>query len=234
MILFVNGDSHTAAAEAVNTYAFAHDDPKLGHLRRLPHPDNLSVSWGRLLANTLKTGFHCEAESAASNARIMRTTREWLRNNRKHDKLLIIQWSTWEREEWLIDGENYQVNGSGIDIVPAAYQEKYKHFIIGLDWKEKTKQAHADIWAFHQELIGQDAPHIFFNGNNDFSAIPESDRHNWGDSYIEPYTPAGTFSAKIQAAGIDTVTPNSYHFGPDGHAFWHRYMLDHVVKNKRI
>jgi hypothetical protein len=68
---------------AVNTYAFAHDDPKLGHLRRLPHPDNLSVSWGRLLANTLKTGFHCEAESAASNARIMRTTREWLRNNRK-------------------------------------------------------------------------------------------------------------------------------------------------------
>ena len=26
MILYVNGDSHTAAAEAVNPYAFAEDD----------------------------------------------------------------------------------------------------------------------------------------------------------------------------------------------------------------
>lgn len=234
MILFVNGDSHTAAAEAVNPHAFAKDDPLLGHLRRLPHPDNLAVSWGRQLANTLKTGFHCEAESAASNTRIIRTTREWLRHNRKPDKLLIIQWSTWEREEWLIDGENYQVNGSGIDIVPPAYQEKYKKFIIDLDWKEKTRQAHADIWAFHQELIGMDAPHIFFNGNNDFSAIPDSDRLSWGDSYIDPYNPAGTFSAQIQAAGIDTVTPASYHFGPDGHAFWHKFMLNYIVKNNRI
>jgi hypothetical protein len=27
MILYVNGDSHTAAAEAVNPHAFAEDDP---------------------------------------------------------------------------------------------------------------------------------------------------------------------------------------------------------------
>lgn len=234
MILYVNGDSHTAGAEAVNPHAFAWDDPLLGHLRRLPHPDNLAVSWGRQLANTLKTGFHCDAESAASNARIMRTTRDWVKLNRNKDKLIVIQWSTWEREEWLIDGENYQVNGSGIDMVPQAYQEKYRQYILGIDWREKTRQAHEDIWAFHQELVGLDAPHIFFNGNNDFSAIAETDRHNWGDSYIDPYLPAGTFSAKIQAAGIDTVTPKSYHFGADGHSFWHRYMLDYIVKNKRI
>ena len=44
MILYVNGDSHTAGAEAVNPYAFAEDDPNLTHLGRLPHPDNLAVS----------------------------------------------------------------------------------------------------------------------------------------------------------------------------------------------
>ena len=46
MILYVNGDSHTAAAEAVNAHAFAEDDPNLGYLHRLPHPDNLAVVGG--------------------------------------------------------------------------------------------------------------------------------------------------------------------------------------------
>ena len=45
MILYVNGDSHTAGAEAVNSHAFAEDDPALYHLGRLPHPENLEVSW---------------------------------------------------------------------------------------------------------------------------------------------------------------------------------------------
>ena len=47
MILYVNGDSHTAAAEAVNPHAFAMDDRPLFYLGRAPHPDNVSVSWGK-------------------------------------------------------------------------------------------------------------------------------------------------------------------------------------------
>ena len=50
MILYANGDSHTAAAEAVNSYAFAEDDRNLVHLGRLPHPTNLAVSWGKKLS----------------------------------------------------------------------------------------------------------------------------------------------------------------------------------------
>lgn len=234
MILYVNGDSHTAGAEAVNSHAFAHDDPYLGHLGRIPHPDNIAVSWGRKLADALKTGFYCDAESASSNSRIIRTTREWIKNNRNKEKLIIIQWSTWEREEWEYDGVVYQVNGSGIDMVPQEAQERYRNYVIGLDWNQKTADAHKDIWAFHQELIGLDAPHIFFNGNNDFSSIPERDRVHWGDSYIAPYDPKGTYSAQIQAAGIDTVTPKSYHFGVDGHTFWYKTMLNYIIKNNRI
>jgi hypothetical protein len=56
--LYVNGDSHTAAAEAVNPHAFAEDDPELNYLGRLPHPANLAVRWGKLLSETFKAGFH--------------------------------------------------------------------------------------------------------------------------------------------------------------------------------
>jgi len=234
MILYVNGDSHTAAAEAVNPHAFAMDDGQYFYLGRAPHPDNLSVSWGKLLSLALRSGFHCAAESASSNARILRTTRAWLteQKNNLQDILVVIQWSTWEREEWLHNGITYQVNGSGIDHVPQEAQERYRNYIIGLDWQAKTQEAHNDIWAFHQELLAQNIPHVFFNGNNDFGSI--QDQRDWGLNYIGPYDPALTYNAVIRANSIETVAPNSWHFGRDGHATWNRFILNYIIKNKFI
>ena len=91
MILYVNGDSHTAAAEAVNPHAWAMDDGELFYMGRAPHPANLAVSWGKLLSQTLRASFHCGAESASSNQRIIRTTREWLaESDRSRSDLLVI------------------------------------------------------------------------------------------------------------------------------------------------
>jgi hypothetical protein len=233
MILYVNGDSHTAAAEAVNVHAFAEDDSKYFYMGRSAHPDNLQVSWGKLLSLSLQVGLKCDAESASSNARIIRTTREYLSNRlTSEDILVIIQWSTWEREEWLHDGVYYQVNASGIDQVPQALQEKYRHYIMGIDWQAKTEEAHDQIWAFHKELDAQGIKHIFFNGNNSFGGI--KDKKDWGTSYVNPYDPKGTFSAKLELAGIQTVAPNSYHFGKDGHSFFNRFMLQYIITNKFI
>ena len=230
MILFVNGDSHTAAAEAVNPHAFAEDDADLAYLGRTPHPANLAVSWGRRLSETLKAGFHCAAESASSNSRILRTTRDWLSQQVTYDDLLvIIQWSTWEREEWLHEGVYYQVGASGIDDVPKALQEKYRNLVIGTDWELKTQQAHNEIWTFHSELEQQNIKHIFFNGNNDFTLV--KDHRKWGTSYIGPYDLESTYDAIIRAQGIDTVAPNSWHFGADGHAVFHRFLLNYIMSN---
>lgn len=231
MILYVNGDSHTAGAEAVNPYAFAEDDSKYFYMGRAPHPDNISVSWGKLLSKSLKAGFHCEAESGSSNQRILRTTKQWLESNQKLDRiLLIVQWSTWEREEWEYDGIYYQVGASGTDHVPQPLQEKYRNFVIGTDWETKTQQAHEEIWKFHRELLEKNVAHIFFNGNNDFSKI--KDRYDWGSNYIGPYEPAQTYDALLKAQGIETVSPDSWHFGKDGHSFFYRFMLQYIIANK--
>ena len=234
MILYVNGDSHTAAAEAVNPHAFAEDDSQYFYLGRSPHPDNLNVSWGKLLSLVLRSGFYCDAESASSNNRIIRTTKEWLaeQSSMLQDLLIVIQWSTWEREEWEYEGRYYQVNASGIDHVPQELQEKYRQYIMGIDWQAKTEEAHDQIWAFHKELEAKEIKHIFFNGNNSFGDITE--KRDWGTSYIEPYDPKGTFSAKLELAGIETVAPDSYHYGKDGHSFFHRFMLQYIIDNKYI
>ena len=233
MILYVNGDSHTAAAEAVNPCAFAEDDSKYFYMGRVAHPDNLAVSWGKLLSLSLRSGFHCAAESASSNARIIRTTREWLdTRTSNNDVLVIIQWSTWEREEWVINDTYYQINASGIDQVPASHQQQYKEYIANIDWQKSTEQAHEEIWKFHKELEKKKIKHVFFNGNNNFSKIQK--QKDWKKSYIAPYDPVMTFDAVIKQQGFETVATNSWHFGRDAHSFFHRFMLKYVIDNNFI
>ena len=233
MILYVNGDSHTAAAEAVNPYAFAEDDGQYFYMGRVAHPDNLAVSWGKLLSLSLRSGFHCAAESASSNARIIRTTREWLDTRiSNNDIVIIIQWSTWEREEWLIDNIYYQINASGVDDIPASHQQQYKEYIANIDWQHRTEQAHNDIWNFHKELQAQNIKHVFFNGNNDFSKI--QNQKDWKKSYIAPYDPTMTFDAVVRRQGFKTVASNSWHFGQEAHSFFHRFMLKYIIDNNFI
>jgi hypothetical protein len=231
MILYVNGDSHTAAAEAVNTHAFAEDDSRYFYMGRAPHPENIAVSWGRLLADTLTASFHCDAESASSNQRIIRTTRQWINSHpaRLKEVLMVIQWSTWERQEWLIDGTYYQVNASGIDQVPESAHQRYKEFVAGVDWKTVTEQAHNEIWDFHQELEALGIPHVFFNGNNHFGSIAE--HKDWGVSYIDPYNPGATFDSWLKTNNFDTVSPASWHFGKQAHSAWKRFVLQYIFKH---
>lgn len=235
MKLYVNGDSHAAAAEAVNTHAFAEDDPEYFYLGRAPHPDNKRVSWSRSASDMLKAHLHLDAESASSNQRIIRTTREWIQAQKSvADVLVLIQWSTWERQEWLINGTYYQVNASGIDDVPASAQERYKEFVRSVDWQQCTEQAHQEIYQFHQELEQKNIKHVFFNGNNSFESIPKSERLDWGVSYMGPYDPTETFDAVLKANGYDTVSPISYHYGKESHSFFARYMLQYIIKNKMV
>ena len=235
MILYVNGDSHTAAAEAVNQHAFAEDDPLLCYLGRVPHPANLVVSWGRQLADTIKATFKCEAESASSNLRIMRTARVWAQAHKhRRDHLMIIQWSTWERTEWIIDHQTYQINASGLDHIPNSHQDRYRQWIQDIDWQAVTERAHLDIWQFHQHLLELGISHVFFNGNNHFGSITQDQRYDWGHHYIGPYDASGTFTQWLLNNGHDTVAPNSWHFGRAAHAAWSRFVLQYCIANKLV
>jgi hypothetical protein len=157
----------------------------------------------------------------------MRTTREWLSKNTPD--LLIIQWSTWEREEWLHKGVYYQVNASGQDQVPQELQEKYRNYVIGTDWPTKTQQAHDLIWAFHLELDQKRIPHVFFNGNNNFSRV--TTHQNWRANYIAPYDPSQTFDSILRQNSFDPH-PGTWHFGKDAHRFFAQFMLQYCIDHQ--
>jgi len=233
MILYVNGDSHAAAAECVNPHAWAQDDGLYWGLGKQAHPDNERASFGCELANWLNAILYLDAQAGGSNQRIMRTTRNWLdQQDRVDDVFVVIQWSTWERQEWFYAGEWWQVNASGIDHVPAELQDEYREFVIGIDWRQATETAHRAIWEFHQELNAKGIRHLFFNGNSHFASSRH--RYDWGDSYIAPYDPAQTYASVLKNNGFRTVSPESWHFGADAHCFWAEYLLQYINSRNLI
>jgi hypothetical protein len=180
MMLYVNGDSHTTAAEAVNQYIVAGEDQRLIHLGKLPHPENLAASWGKMLSLSLKMAFCCGACSDNTVDKIIEDTKKYIKEKGSAD-LVIIQW-------------------------PATAEDEGK------------------IFKFHQELSAQNIKHIFFNSSQTFSLD-----QNWDNSFIKvPY------ENYIKDEKIDTVLPNSKHFGKDGHSIWNRFLINYIIAHKFI
>lgn len=204
MILYVNGCSHTAGADGVT----------------------VGSRWCDHLALDLDAHLVCDAQVASSNARIMRTTREWLCNRKNDDVFVILQWSTWEREEWQHEEQWYQVNASGADRVPLALQQRYREFVISVDWKKKTQEAHEQIWQFHVWLQHLDIPHVFYSSWSTFDTIPESHRRDWGKNYIDAYDSKASYAGLLRQNGFDHT--KFYHFGADAHRFWAKHVLKYL------
>lgn len=228
MILYVNGDSHSAGAEAVNAYCFADDDPTYKPLKRRPHPDNLRVSYGKLLADRYNASLVCHAESGCSNAHILRTTYNYLQTNTPN--LIIIGWATWEREEVEIDGAVYQFSAGLItDPFSPAVKEKYKEWVVNRTNPQIfCDSAQKNIHELHQVLLSRQIPHLFFNT---YSGLTNTTQLDWSDCYIDPYDINGTYYKKLLAWGYTPRNPNSFHFGPDGHIAWADYLQNHLTKS---
>lgn len=227
MILYVNGDSHSAAAEAVNTYAFAADDPKYQHLGNQAHPDNAAVSYGQCLAEQLEARLVLDAESACSNDRIIRTTREYLKNNKPN--LIVIGWTNWEREEFVHEGQHYQFTANTPRIVwPEAVKHQHLKWVLGHNSKQASDRYHELIYELHLDIMDLGIPHIFFNC---YSPFYRTEPKEWDGCYISPYASIGTFVHWARDLNLATVGAG-YHFGVEAHKKWANFLLDFLLFKK--
>lgn len=234
-ILYINGDSHAAGAEAVVSFAFAEDDPhNYPPPNRKPHPENEIASFGNVLADQLGMTPYNDSESASSNDRIVRTTRKWLEETSEKPGLVLIGWSTWEREEWFHDNEYFQVNCSGVDLVPRDLRDKYKQWIITQSKKERELEYkwHDEIHQFHLELSRKNINHLFFNTYQYFFNTVSFSREklNWDNCYIKPYEQDGTYYYYLKKQGYSTVNKNSYHYPKLAHRAWADYLRQYLQR----
>ncbi len=214
MILYVNGDSHSYGQDA--------GGPKF--------------SYGQRLADHLKAEFVCHARSGASNARIIRTTREYLANNKPD--FIIIGWSTWEREEWEFNGYYFDVNGSGHQVLHKDLENRYKEWVVttATNWRAHEQTAHKTIWEFHQELEQMNIPHLFFNCYSYFEIIGAGayPKHDWSNSYLAPYDKTQTYYYWLESQGYKPSNPAFFHYGPDAHRAWANFLLTKLTNESII
>jgi hypothetical protein len=226
-ILYVNGDSHSAAAEAVNTHAFAADDPNYQHLGNQPHPANAAVSYGHNLAKLLDIELYLDAESACSNDRIIRTTREYLKTN--NPGLIVIGWTNWEREEFLHQGTHYQFTANEPRIVwPQAVKNQHLKWVLEHDSKQASERYHELIYQLHLDIMDLGIPHVFFNC---YSPFYKTEPKEWDNCYISPYGSFRTFVHWARDLDLPKVGAG-YHFGPEAHKKWAKVLLDHLLLSK--
>ena len=229
MILYVNGDSHSAGAEALNSHCFANDDPEFVALGRRPHPENIRASYGYQLASALGYDFVCEAESGSSNQRILRTTYNYL--DKHTPDLIIIGWASWEREEVVVDGEIWQFSAGlileGFPEPSDAVKQRYKEWVVDRhDVQQYCEHIQVEQWCLHTHLLENNIPHIFFNT---YSGLTVKQQFDWNNCYIHPYSHDGSYYKLLKSWGYNTVNPNSYHFGPDAHRAWATYLINHLT-----
>lgn len=236
MILYVNGDSHSAGAELYRCadgklVSFTEDDSQywdtIGTIKgQYAHPECLKLSYGQHLATHLELDLVCDAVSGSSNDRILRTTGDYLKYGFEPD-LIVIGWSTWEREEWEHDGKYWQVNASGIGHDwPDEIVTRYRDWIVNLDYHQMMLAQHEKIYAFHRQLETMGIPHLFFTCFQEFSGVNPC---NWNHHYIEPYDPNFTYYNWARAQGFKTVRPDGYHFGSDAHQAWAEFLYHSYI-----
>lgn len=213
MILYVNGDSHSAGAEC----------------------KDLTKSWPQTLAKHLGFKLINESKSGASNPRIMRTASQSL-STVNRNTFVVIGWTSWEREEWLHNEQYYDVNSGGHDILPIELQARYRHWVTEQDPNQqslKSQAMHGQIHRLHRSLKERHIPHLFFNAVMPFQHNLLDPMHkDWDKSYLGPYDNDLSYFWYLKNHGWKST--KNYHYTDDAQWVWADLLYKHIRENNLL
>ena len=192
--------------------------------------DSHTSSWSYIdiIGENLGIEFVNQAIDGHSNTSIIRRTREYLKHTTPN--LIIIGWSSWEREEWQYKGKYYKINSGGPHDFPNALKSRYKEYVSSQTQEtliDKSKYWHTKIFEFHQELGA--IPHVFFNCMYNF--FNTTYEYPWGKCFIGPYDNDQSYYHWLKAQGCEA--DEWYHYKADGHRLWANRLM-HYIKDNHI
>ena len=178
--LYVNGDSHTSG-----TY--------------LDMWDNYNDCFAGLLSKRLGLEYINHALAGGSNARIIRTSKEYLEKHGNKDTIVLIGWSHPIRSEWYIDNKWLQIApGELYEVKQNPYLHKTWKAYINTLWDDKFNAIHH-------------AKHSFFYKKNIFEM--EWTSNPW--LHKQPYNPTIAFCDFCESKGH--VADEHSHYSMEAH-----------------
>jgi hypothetical protein len=210
MILYVNGDSHSAGAELANK----------------------SQSWPNLLASKFNCELINQAVGGGSNPGILRTTYEFIDScSNIKDHFVVIGWTSWEREEWKYKNNYHNVNAGGYTTLPEELHVQYKNWVI--DQTDETRISksfllHNEIYKLHQTLKHRDIKHLFFNA---LMPYLHNKKIEW-TNYLGPYDNDLSYYWYLKNCGYIPTTHN--HYLEDAAKVWVDVLYNYIQENNLI
>lgn len=222
--IYVNGDSHIAGAYLDNMY-------------------QPNISFAGLLAKQNNLEYKNEAKAGGSNDRIIRTSKEYLKDADPSSTAVFIMWSTFERTEWFYENEWHQISGQPkyepnknqkLNKLWREYTDAFWH-----DTNEKTSifyfsrsiESQYKIKEFGEWLKNKNFKYLFSHAHSSFFYKKSGFEIEWEDStwlFNRPYDHYITFCNKVIELGHK---PDIYwHFNEQAHKDYAEYISDEFKK----
>ena len=203
-----------------------------GHV---PDKDNFATK----IMDHFGLNFECHARFGASNDQIIRRTNEWVSNQDPQDDLMVfIGWSTWEREEWFIDGEYVNVDQYSLNDIPPNALSRYNEWRVKVDnthgyMTQKTIEWNSKIHNYIEWLYDHDIQ--FFMWNNYIALDRVEGLDNDIAEYIHPYNDDYTmYDYLVRVNNHHPFPDDQYHFDAAGHTIWADCLINHITENRII
>lgn len=200
-----------------------------------PRADNFF----NIVANHFDFKFDCMAKNGASNDHIMRITEQWINNTDcdNKEKFVFIGWSTWERQEYLIDNQYYDIDGwliNNAQGLPAQLQQHMLEMKKQIDSNPDYMDEQAMIWAerihyFAQSLEARGIGYLFWNAYMKLLKPIPVDKFVFDHRYVLPYTDCfNQYFYLKQVRNCKPIDNDPYHFDADGHRKWAEFLIQYI------
>ena len=227
MILYTNGAEVTAGAFAKAPYYSGGDDSKFHYMFSLPHPDNVDAAYPKLLSTLMKARLNLDAQSGASNERIIRRTLEFIDRKQEEEIFVLLGIAPWDRVEWHFDHKYYQIGVDNITEIPQPLKRKYSGFLKKQDRGKNERKWHKELWNLHKTLKEKKINHLFVNECDYFSTLTK--KHRWGPNYLSPYTEEDTMVGFSEVHNFTPTHTNPTLYGEEAHSKFAQHLISHIL-----
>lgn len=197
-------------------------------------PDNFF----NILARNLQITFECHAKNGASNDHIIRKTEEWISKSSvpNNEKFVFIGWSTWERQEHLIDGKWFDIDSWSINFSQNA-PTKLGIMIEDLKTRIKNEPDHMRNCARHwsekiqnwaMSLQQRGIQYFFWNTYMPLEPLTTGPIL-FDHRYVFPYDNKFTMFFYLKhVRNFSTQARDPYHFDKSAHHAWAEFLTQYI------
>lgn len=175
-----------------------------------------------IFSKLLDQPFRCWSKNGASNYWIQAHIDYFLHDTAwPADTLLLVGWTSFEREEWPWLYSNISMcNGPDFGVPPAMFAKytTWKQTLTEEYVQNKINFWHDTIYQLHLHLLSRQIRHVFWTTYDNFKSVPT--QMKWQGCFYKPYDTDGCMQQFFANNKLNANPGDSFHYDQSAHGAW--------------